>query len=235
MAIASQCGFEGGASLNTGAVTEIPLSYVKNKTCEQILSSLSALLGGFWAARVQVNGDTLALKQWGIYDGVVTANSSEKPVPLSEKGPISRIIAVDTVESKTYDTMGSGDFSETLKTSADYMTMEQANSILSAYKDKTLYGWRIKADIAQSQAVELANAFKYGDGVNERFYPIGSYTLIPYTGGLGAELGAPEYCEAEWDFFGETGNTLAKKLTASTRYGTVSIDADGIKVHGRYD
>lgn len=230
-AIANQCGFDG-TSYSGGVVDKVPSSYVKDKSCESILNSLSALLGGFWAVRRQTAGDVLTLKKWAVYDGLVTASAVSKITVSSEKGPISRIIAKDTIESETFDTLGSTDFAQTLKTSADYMTMGQAQSILTAYSGKMFYGWSAKAEL--SDAVELGYAYTVGEGDDAVNYPIGSYTMVPHVNGLGAEIGAPDYTETEWDYYGELGRELAKKLTASTRYGTVSIDADGIKVHGRY-
>lgn len=231
-AIANQCGFDG-VSYSDGAVDRVPSSYIKDKSCESILNSLSALLGGFWVVRRQTGGNVLALKKWAAYDGLVTASAVSKVTVSSEKGPISRIIAKDTIESETFDTMGSTDFAQTLKTSADYMTMGQAQSILTAYSGKMFYGWSAKAEV--SNVVELGYAYIEGEGDDAVSYPIGSYTMVPHVGGLGAEIGAPDYTETEWDYYGELGRELAKKLTASTRYGTVSIDADGIKVHGRYN
>lgn len=230
-AIANQCGFDS-ASYSDGAVDRVPSSYIKDKSCESILNSLSALLGGFWAVRRQTAGDVLTLKKWAAYDGLVTASAVSRVTVSSEKGPISRIIAKDTIESETFDTMGSTDFSQTLKTSADYMTMEQAGNILTAYSGKMFYGWSAKAEV--SNAVELGYAYIEGEGDDAVNYPVGSYTMVPHVGGLGAKIGAPDYTETEWDYYGEIGKELAKKLTASTRYGTVSIDAGGIKVHGRY-
>ncbi len=230
-AIANQCGFDS-VSYSDGAVDRVPSSYIKDKSCESILNSLSALLGGFWAVRRQTASDVLALKKWAVYDGLVTASAVSKVTVSSEKGPISRIIAKDTIESETFDTMGSTDFSQTLKTSADYMTMEQAENILTAYSGKMFFGWSAKAEV--SGVVELGYAYAVGEGDDAVSYPVGSYTMVPHVGGLGAEIGAPDYTETEWDYYGEIGKELAKKLTASTRYGTVSIDADGIKVHGRY-
>lgn len=230
-AIANQCGFDS-VSYSGGAVDRVPSSYIKDKSCESILNSLSALLGGFWAVRRQTVGDVLTLKKWAVYDGLVTASVVSKVTVSSEKGPISRIIAKDTIESETFDTLGSTDFAQTLKTSADYMTMEQAENILTAYSGKMFYGWSAKAEV--SDAVELGYAYAVGEGDDAVSYPVGSYTMVPHVGGLGAEIGAPDYTETEWDYYGEIGKELAKKLTASTRYGTVSIDADGIKVHGRY-
>lgn len=226
--IASQCGFDG-VSYSGGAVTELPADYVRDKTCESVLNSITELSGGFWAVRRQVSGDVLTLKRWAVYDGLVTASAASKVTVSSEKGPISRVIAKDTIESETFDTLGSADFSQTLKTSADYMTMAQVESILTAYSGKMFYGWSAKAEI--DAAVELG--YSYADG--DVSYPVGSYTMIPHIGGLGAEIGASDYSESEWDYYGgEVSKKLAKKLTASTRYGTVSIDAGGIKVHGRY-
>lgn len=230
-AIANQCGFDG-VSYSDGAVDRVPSSYIKDKSCESILNSLSALLGGFWAVRRQTAGDVLTLKKWAAYDGLVTASAVSKVTVSSEKGPISRIISKDTIESETFDTMGSTDFSQTLKTSADYMTMEQAENILTAYSGKMFFGWSAKAEVVD--AVELGYAYAVGEGDDAVSYPVGSYTMVPHVGGLGAEIGASDYTETEWDYYGEIGRELAKKLTASTRYGTVSIDADGIKVHGRY-
>lgn len=231
-AIANQCVFDG-VSYSDGAVDRLPSSYIKDKSCESILNSLSALLGGFWAVRRQTAGDVLTLKKWAAYDGLVTASAVSKVTVSSEKGPISRIIAKDTIESETFDTIGSTDFSQTLKTSADYMTMEQAENILTAYSGKMFFGWSAKAEV--SNAVELGYAYAVGEGDDAVSYPVGSYTMVPHVGGLGAEIGASDYTETEWDYYGEIGRELAKKLTASTRYGTVSIDADGIKVHGRYE
>ncbi len=230
-AIANQCGFDG-ASYSDGAVDRVPSSYIKDKSCESILNSLSALLGGFWAVRRQTAGDVLTLKKWAAYDGLITAPAVSKVTVSSEKGPISRVIAKDTIESETFDTLGSTDFAQTLKTSADYMTMEQAGNILTAYSGKMFFGWSAKAEV--SGVVELGYAYAAGEGDDAVSYPVGSYTMVPHVGGLGAEIGAPDYTETEWDYYGEIGKELAKKLTASTRYGTVSIDADGIKVHGRY-
>ena len=114
---------------------------------------------------------------------------------------------------------------EILKISADYITAAQAQAVLSVYKDKMFYGWNAKAEL--SDVVELGGDF---DG-----YPVGRYTMVPHFGGLGAELGAADFSESEFDYMGEISTKLSEKLGLCEVRGNVTVSPDGLELVGRYD
>ena len=221
LALASQCGFSG-ISYSDGAVTKFPYSYIKGKSCQQIAESVSAMLCGFWACDGE---NKLVFRQWSVPDSVLTASAASEIVTSSEKGPITRVVATNSITKSTFDTLGSTDFMEILKVSADYLTAAQASAVLSAYKDKMFYGWSTKAEI--NAVAELGGDFGG--------YPIGRYTMVPHFGGLGAELGASDFSESEFDFIGEISAKLSQKLGLCEIMGNVTVSADGLELVGRYD
>ena len=115
LALASQCGFSG-ISYSDGAVTKLPFSYIKGKSCQQIVESVSAMLCGFWACDGE---NRLVFRQWSVPDSVLTASAASEIVTTSEKGPITRVVATNSITKSTFDTLGSTDFMEILKVSAD--------------------------------------------------------------------------------------------------------------------
>lgn len=221
LALASQCGFSG-ISYSDGAVTKLPYSYVKGKSCQQIVESLAALFGGFWCCN---GGNKLVLRRWSFPDSAAVALAVSDIVTTSEKGPISRIVATNSITKSVYDSLGSTDFMEILKISADYMTEAQAKNVLQAYNERMYYGWSAKA--------ELDSVAQLGGDFNG--YPIGRFTMIPHFNGLGAELGAPDFSESEFDYMGEISAALSRKLSFDEINGNMVVDADGLKVVGRYD
>ena len=128
LAVATQCGFSG-ISYSDGAVTKWPYSYIKGKSCQQIAESVSAMLCGFWCCD---GGNRLVLRRWSVPDSVLTASAASEIVTSSEKGPITRVVATNSITKSTFDTLGSTDFMEILKVSADYLTEAQASAVLSA-------------------------------------------------------------------------------------------------------
>lgn len=219
-ALYTQCGFSG-ISYSDGAVTKFPYSYIKGKSCQQIAESVSAILCGFWACDGE---NRLVFRQWSSPDSVLTASAASEIVTTSEKGPINRVVATNSITKSTFDTMGSTDFMEILKVSADYLTAAQASAVLSAYKDKMFYGWSTKAEI--DAVAELGGDFGG--------YPIGRYTMVPHFNGLGAELGAADFSESEFDYIGEISAKLSQKLGLCEIMGNVTVSPDGLELVGRY-
>ena len=220
-ALYTQCGFSG-ISYDDGAVTKFPYSYIKGKSCQQIVESVSAMLCGFWACDGE---NRLVFRRWSAPDSVLTASAASEIVTSSEKGPITRVVATNSITKSTFDTLGSTDFMEILKISADYITAAQASAVLSVYKDKMFYGWSAKAEL--SDVVELGGDFNG--------YPIGRYTMVPHFNGLGAELGAADFSESEFDYMGEISTKLSEKLGLCEVRGNVTISSDGLELVGRYD
>ena len=217
----TQCGFSG-ISYSDGAVTKFPYSYIKGKSCQQIAESVSAMLCGFWACD---SSNKLVFRRWSAPDSVLTALATSEIVTSSEKGPISRVVATNSITKSTFDTLGSTDFMEILKISADYLTAAQASAVLSAYNGKMFYGWSAKAEI--NAVAELGGDFSG--------YPIGKYTMVPHFNGLGAELGAADFSESEFDYMGEISAKLSEKLGLCEVRGNVTVSADGLELVGRYD
>ena len=87
------------------------------------------------------------------------------------------------------------------------------------------YGWSAKA--------ELDSVAQLGGDFNG--YPIGRYTMIPHFNGLGAELGAPDFSEAEFDYIGEISAKLSQKLGLCEIMGNITVSSDGLELVGRYD
>ena len=220
-ALYTQCGFSG-ISYSDGAVTKFPYSYIKGKSCQQIVESVSAMLCGFWACDGE---NKLVFRRWSSPDSVLTASAASEIVTTSEKGPISRVVATNNITKSTFDTLGSTDFMEILKVSADYLTAAQASAVLSAYKDKMFYGWSTKAEI--DAVAELGGDFNG--------YPIGRFTMVPHFNGLGAELGASDFSESEFDYIGEISTKLSQKLGLCEIMGNVTVSPDGLELVGRYD
>ena len=221
LAVATQCGFSG-ISYSDGAVAKFPYSYIKGKSCQQIAESVSAMLCGFWCCDGE---NRLVLRRWSVPDTAVRYSVASEIVTTSEKGPITRVVATNNITKSTFDTFGGNDFMEILKISADYITAAQASEILSVYKDKLFYGWSAKAEL--SGVVELGGDF---DG-----YPVGRYTMVPHFNGLGAELGASDFSESEFDFIGEISAKLSQKLGLCEIMGNVTVSPDGLELVGRYD
>ena len=219
--LAAQCGFSA-VSYDGGKIESLPLAYFKGKGCEDILSGLSALFCGFWCTDSR---NRLVMKRWCLADGAASVSAASDVDLSSEKGGIERVVATDSITGDVFDTLGSTDFQKTLRVSAEYMTKEQADSILSAFKGKLYYGWSCKA--------ELSAMAEVGFTFDDKF--IGEITFYPHFNGLGAEFGAPDISETEWDYYGEVTKALNKKLGIGVEYGDVSVDADGIVLHGRYD
>ena len=220
-AIVTQCGFSG-ISYSDGAVTKWPYSYIKGKSCQQIAESVSAMLCGFWCCD---GGNRLVLRRWSVPDSILTASAASEIVTSSEKGPITRVVATNSITKSTFDTLGSTDFMEILKVSADYLTADQALAVLAAYSGKMFYGWNAKAEL--NAAAELGGDFGG--------YPIGRYTMIPHFNGLGAELGASDFSESEFDFIGEISAKLSQKLGLCEIRGNVTVSENGLELIGRYD
>ena len=220
-AIVTQCGFSG-ISYSDGAVTKWPYSYIKGKSCQQIAESVAAMLCGFWACDGE---NRLVFRRWSAPDSVLTASAASEIVTSSEKGPITRVVATNSITKSTFDTLGSTDFMEILKISADYLTEAQASAVLSAYSGKMFYGWSAKAEI--ESVAELGGDFGG--------YPIGKYTMVPHFNGLGAELGAADFSESEFDFIGEISAKLSQKLGLCVIMGNVTVSPDGLELVGRYD
>ena len=221
LALASQCGFKA-VSYPEGAVTELPFSYIKGKSCQQIVESLSSLMCGFWACDGE---NRLVMRRWSVPDTAVRYSAASEVVTTSEKGPITRVVATNSITKSTFDTFGGNDFMKILKISADYITAAQAQAVLSVYKDKLFYGWSAKAEL--SGVVELGGDFNG--------YPVGRYTMVPHFGGLGAELGAADFSESEFDYMGEISTKLSEKLGLCEVRGNVTVSPDGLELVGRYD
>ena len=220
-ALYTQCGFTG-ISYPDGAVTKWPYSYNKGKTCQQIAESVSAMLCGFWCCD---SSNKLVFRRWSAPDSSVSASAASEIVTTSEKGPITRVVATNNITKSTFDTLGSTDFMEILKVSADYLTEAQASAVLGAYKDKKFYGWSAKA--------EIGNVAQLGGDFGG--YPIGRFTMVPHFNGLGAELGAAEFSESEVDYIGEISAKLSQKLGLCVIMGNVTVSPDGLELVGRYD
>ena len=220
-ALYTQCGFTG-VSYSDGAVTKWPYSYIKGKSCQQIAESLSAMLCGFWCCD---SSNKLVFRRWSAPDSSVSASAASEVVTTSEKGPITRVVATNNITKSTFDTMGSTDFMEILKVSADYLTEAQASAVLGAYKDKKFYGWSAKA--------EIGNVAQLGGDFGG--YPIGRFTMVPHFNGLGAELGAADFSETEFDYMGEISAKLSQKLGLCEIMGNVTVSSDGLELVGRYD
>ena len=220
-AIVTQCGFSG-ISYSDGAVTKWPYSYIKGKSCQQIAESVAAMLCGFWACD---SSNKLVFRRWSAPDSVLTASAASEIVTSSEKGPITRVVATNSITKSVYDSLGSTDFMEILKISADYMTEAQAKAVLAAYNEKMYYGWSAKA--------ELDSVAQLGGDFNG--YPIGRYIMIPHFNGLGAELGAPDFSESEFDYIGEISAKLSQKLGLCEIMGNITVSSDGLELVGRYD
>ena len=221
LSLSKQCGFEA-VSYSDGAVTKLPYSYIKGKSCQQIVESLAELFGGFWVCNA---GNKLVFRRWSLPDSAAVASAASEIVTSSEKGPISRVVATNSITKSVYDSLGSTDFMEILKISADYMTEAQALAVLAAYNEKMYYGWSAKA--------ELDSVAQLGGDFNG--YPIGRYTMIPHFNGLGAELGAPDFSEAEFDYIGEISAKLSQKLGLCEIMGNITVSSDGLELVGRYD
>lgn len=220
-ALYTQCGFSG-VSYDDGAVTKFPYSYIKGKSCQQIAESVSAMLCGFWTCDGE---NRLVLRRWSVPDSVLAASAASEIITTSEKGPITRVVATNSITKSTFDTLGSTDFMEILKVSADYLTSEQASAVLSVYNGKMFYGWSAKAEL--NSIAELGGDFGG--------YPIGRYTMVPHFNGLGAELGASDFSESEFDYIGEISAKLSRKLGLCEIMGNVTVSADGLELVGRYD
>lgn len=221
LSLYTQCGFTA-VSYPDSAVTKIPYSYVKGKSCQQIAESMAALLCGFWCCDGE---NRLVLRRWSSPDTALDASDVSEIVVGSEKGPITRVVATNTITKSVYDSLGSTDFMQILKINADYMNEAQAVEILKAYQEKMYYGWSAKA--------ELESVAELGGDFNG--YPIGRYTMIPHFDGLGAELGAPDFSESEFDYIGEISAKLSQKLGLCEIMGNVTVSPDGLELVGRYD
>ena len=138
---------------------------------------------------------------------------------------MTRVVATKSITKSTFDTLGGNELMEILKVSADYITAAQASEILSVYKDKMFYGWNAQAEL--SDVVELGGDFGG--------YPIGKYTMVPHLNGLGAELGAADFSESEFDYMGEISTKLSEKLGLCEVRGNVTVSPDGLELVGRYD
>lgn len=220
-ALYTQCGFSG-ISYSNGAVTKFPYSYIKGKSCQQIAEGVAAMMCGFWTCD---SSNKLVFRRWSAPDSVLTASAASEIVTTSEKGPITRVVATNNITKSTFDTLGSTDFMEILKVSADYLTAAQASAVLSAYKDKMFYGWSAKAEL--NSIAELGGDFGG--------YPIGRYTMVPHFNGLGAELGASDFSESEFDYIGEISAKLSQKLGLCEIRGNVTVSENGLELVGRYD
>ena len=131
-AIVTQCGFSG-ISYSDGAVTKWPYSYIKGKSCQQIAESVSAMLCGFWACDGE---NRLVLRRWSAPDSVLTASAASEIVTSSEKGPITRVVATNSITKSTFDTFGGNEFMKILKISADYITAAQAQAAAQSIRAK---------------------------------------------------------------------------------------------------
>ncbi len=219
-ALYTQCGFSG-VSYPNGEVKKWPYSYIKGKSCQQIAESVAAMLCGFWACDGE---NRLVFRRWSSPDSVLTASAASEIITTSEKGPITRVVATNSITKSTFDTTGSTDFMEILKVSADYLTNAQASAVLSAYSGKMFYGWSAKAEL--EAVAELGGDFGG--------YPIGRYTMVPHFNGLGAELGASDFSESEFDYIGEISAKLSQKLGLCEIMGNVTVSPDGLELVGRY-
>ena len=59
--------------------------------------------------------------------------------------------------------------------------------------------------------------------------------MVPRVNGLGAELGAADCSESEFDFIGEISAKLSQKLGLCVIMGNVTVSPDGLELVGRYD
>ena len=229
LAIASQCGF--AAVVNPpSTISKISMDDVSGVDCEEILSMISAASCGIWYADMATEGETLGFNRFGLTTEIVKLSDGEySEIEIgATKGPINSIVASNG--SEVYDTGGSTDFMQVLRLNSKLFDAGNVNALLSAVKNATYTAF----DIAQARTNADAHIC-CGVEVGEKTYIATKISISIAADGISVAFGAPDLCEAEFDYTGALNRAINAKIAYNVpSAGTSFTKTEGIKIEGDY-
>lgn len=227
--IAEQCGFSTVANAPDG-IGKLSKDDISGVDCEEILSILSAAECGVWYADMTAEGESLGFNRFGATTELVAASAgSYSEIEVGAvKGPIDRLIANSGTE--TFDTGGSTDFMKILRLNSKLFTAENVNALLSAVENATYTAFDIEHVFTSADAHICC-----GIQVGEKIYTATKISISIAADGVSVAFGAPDLCEAEFDYTGALNRAINAKVGYNVpSAGTSITKTEGIKIEGDY-
>lgn len=225
-AIVSQCGFSGGGSITVHGATTIPMDEIKGSTCRKILETLSAGGCGIWYCS---NSNNLTFLPFGSNDTLVSSDLYSMIKVGLPKGPISRVVAVNSENGEVFDSLGGTSVSSTVRIESIFASSENIEGILSACRNYELHSFSCDKLLLDGN-IEIGGLFT----VEENDYTVLSYSLSFSPGGIFASISCPNLNESEFGYLAFAERAAKDAVQSGRTHKNVMISKyEGLTLVGR--